>query len=45
MSDMDKYINNLVCEFKRLSYEDVEDCSDTEKIALSLCLLSLFQCR
>ena len=32
MSDMDKYINNLVCEFKRLSYEDVEDCSDTEKL-------------
>lgn len=30
MSDMDKYINNLVCEFKRSSYEDVEDCSDTE---------------
>lgn len=32
MSDMDKYINNLVCEFKRSSYEDVEDCSDTEKL-------------
>ena len=32
MSDMDKYINNLVCEFKRLSYEDVEDCSDSEKL-------------
>lgn len=32
MSDMDKYINNLVSEFKRLSYEDVENCSDTEKL-------------
>lgn len=32
MSDMDKYINNLVSEFKRLSFEDVENCSDTEKL-------------
>jgi len=32
MSEMDKYINNLVSEFKRLSYEDVENCSDTEKL-------------
>lgn len=32
MSNMDKYINNLVSEFKRLSYEDVEDCSDAEKL-------------
>lgn len=32
MSDMDKYINNLVSEFKRLSYEDVDNCSDTEKL-------------
>lgn len=32
MSDMDKYINNLVSEFKRLSYEDIEDCSSAEKL-------------
>lgn len=32
MSDMDKYINNLVSEFKRLSYDEVEQCSDTEKL-------------
>ena len=32
MSEMDKYINNLVSEFKRLSYEDVGNCSDTEKL-------------
>lgn len=32
MSDMDKYINNLVSEFKRLSYDEVEHCSDTEKL-------------
>lgn len=32
MSEMDKYIKNLVSEFKRLSYEDVENCSDTEKL-------------
>ena len=32
MSDMDKYINNLVSEFKRLSFEDVEDCSGAEKL-------------
>lgn len=32
MSDMDKYINNLVSEFKRLSYEDIENCSGTEKL-------------
>ena len=32
MSDMDKYINNLVSEFKRLSYEDIEDCSGAEKL-------------
>lgn len=32
MSDMDKYINNLVSEFKRLSYDEVERCSDTEKL-------------
>ena len=32
MSDMDKYINNLSAEFKRLSYEDMEECSDTEKL-------------
>ena len=32
MSDMDKYIYNLVSEFKRLSYEDIEDGSDAEKL-------------
>lgn len=32
MSDMDKYINNLVSEFKRLSYEEVEECSGSEKL-------------
>lgn len=32
MSDMDKYINNLSAEFKRLSYEDMTECSDTEKL-------------
>lgn len=32
MSDMDKYINNLSTEFKRLSYEDMAECSDTEKL-------------
>ena len=32
MSDMDKYINNLIAEFKRLSYEDMAECSDTEKL-------------
>lgn len=32
MSNIDKYINNLVLEFSRLSYEDVENCSDTEKL-------------
>ena len=32
MSEMDKYIKNLVSEFKRLSYEDVENCLDTEKL-------------
>lgn len=32
MSDMDKYINNLVSEFKRLSYEEVEECSGAEKL-------------
>lgn len=32
MSDMDKYISNLVSEFKRMSYEDVEDCSGVEKL-------------
>lgn len=32
MSEMDKYINNLVSEFKRLSYEEVENCLDTEKL-------------
>ncbi len=32
MSEMDKYINNLVSEFKRLSYEDVGNCSNTEKL-------------
>jgi len=32
MSDMDKYINNLVSEFKRLSFEDIEDCSGNEKL-------------
>lgn len=32
MSDMDKYINNLSAEFKRLSYEDMAERSDTEKL-------------
>lgn len=32
MSDIDMYISNLIYEFKRLSYEDVEKCSDTEKL-------------
>lgn len=32
MNDMDKYINNLVSEFKRLSFDDEENCSDTEKL-------------
>lgn len=32
MSDMDKYINNLSAEFKRLSYEDMAEYSDTEKL-------------
>ena len=32
MSDMDKYINNLVSEFKRLSFEEVENCSGNEKL-------------
>lgn len=32
MSEMDKYINNLISEFKRLSFEDVENCSNTEKL-------------
>lgn len=41
MSDMDKYINNLVCEFKRLSYEDVEDCSDTENCSISMPIITI----
>lgn len=32
MSDMDKYINNLLFEFKRLSFDHVENCSDGEKL-------------
>ena len=32
MSDMDKYINNLVSEFRRLSFEDVELATDSEKL-------------
>lgn len=32
MSDMDKYISNLVSEFMRLSFEDVKNCSDSEKL-------------
>ena len=32
MSDMDKYINNLESEFKRLSCEDVTECSEAEKL-------------
>lgn len=32
MSDMDKYINNLLFEFKRLSFDHVENCSDDEKL-------------
>lgn len=32
MSDMDKYINNMVSEFKRLSFDEVENCSGNEKL-------------
>ena len=32
MSDMDKYTNNLSAEFERLSYEDMAECSETEKL-------------
>lgn len=32
MNDMDKYINNLVSEFKRQSFDNVENCSNTEKL-------------
>lgn len=32
MSDMDKYINNLGSEFKRLSCEDMTECSEAEKL-------------
>ena len=32
MSEMDKYINNLISEFKRLSYDGVENCSGAEKL-------------
>lgn len=36
MSDMDKYINNLVSEFKRLSFEEVENCSGNENCSISM---------
>lgn len=32
MKNIDKYINHLIFEFTRLSYEDVLNCSDTEKL-------------
>ncbi len=32
MNDMDKYINNLVSECKRLSFDEVENCSGDEKL-------------
>ncbi len=32
MSDIEKYINNLVSKFKRLTFEEVGICSDTEKL-------------
>ncbi len=32
MSDMDKYINNMISEFKRLSFDEVENCSGNEKL-------------
>lgn len=32
MNDMDKYINNLVSEFKRQSFDSVVHCSNTEKL-------------
>lgn len=32
MNNINKYINNLVSEFTRLSYENIEDCTNTEKL-------------
>lgn len=32
MNDIDKYISNLMTEFKRLSFDDVENYSNTEKL-------------
>lgn len=32
MDEMYKYISNLAFEFKRLFYEDIDNCSDTEKL-------------
>ena len=32
MSDMNKYINNLVSEFMKLSFDDIKNCSDAEKL-------------
>ena len=31
MSDLNKYIRNLVSEFQRLSFDDIENCSDAER--------------
>ncbi|MBD5145453.1 MAG: hypothetical protein HDT21_06015 [Ruminococcus sp.] len=39
MSDMDKYINNMVSEFERLSYEDAKNYSNVEKL---LCLYAYY---
>lgn len=32
MSDIEKYIKNLEAEFKRLSYDQMDNCSDEEKL-------------
>lgn len=32
MGELDKYISNLISEFKRFSFDEAEDCSDNEKL-------------
>ena len=32
MSDLNKYICNLVSEFQRLSFDNIENCSDAERL-------------
>ena len=39
MNDLNKYMDNLVSEFKRLSYKGVESFSDPEKL---LCLYAYY---